>query len=685
MFLYLELESRTPLLTNVNSLEEQTAATPPEVTAFLNTLQERPYTIETVFEQSSSPDSTDVETSNPVSNLSTDSTDGEISNPVSNLKDYLRKYSNWSDWRFNVYIKTMVTFKPENEEKEGKEAYSKIMVEINILQAAILRQDIRMVKLISSLAKEGDQLEKLLDYEVKLEFNSKWVLSPCSKWIVNASAIHLASYFHFESLKHLLIIHSELIDIDTPTGVNRVDYINASALTSTTLIKKLNQQYQPNRFSPLHIASTSDKNTVAVQFLIKKKAKVENTDFEGKTALHVASRNGCIKNVIALIFDGKANVIEKDYSGETPMHQAKTSKILDIFLMKTDANQILGSDDKAEIKLFDRILQNHPSSMKSYLDKMVTSINPDSNIQDQHLIFHFSMFNQDTTRKQNYFDKHLKLINSDCSNMLRHPLMALFMSLKWQRHHSQYSVNFFIFLMFLFIFTTHGKYCIDYLQCDECDDPVKQEECEDEEQRKKCEKFVKEICMKNLSMVYNITGYLSLGLLTVLVIMEILQFVSKVLIGEVKEYFTKQNLIEVAMLVTTSAFFVVQFIDDGYWLLEHLLGWALFLAWMDLTLFLARFDLFGKHIYLSWHVLKKVGWSLVVYVPSVIAFSMAFHAFLRRNEIFQGTTTSVIKVLTMLLGEFDFADNFLFDKVKKDGDSNFSAQVTFIYVESCLF
>ena len=69
MFLYLELESRTPLLTNVNSLEEQTAATPPEVTAFLNILQERPYTIETVFEQSSSPDSTDVETSNPVSNL----------------------------------------------------------------------------------------------------------------------------------------------------------------------------------------------------------------------------------------------------------------------------------------------------------------------------------------------------------------------------------------------------------------------------------------------------------------------------------------------------------------------------------------------------------------------------------------------------------------------------------------
>ena len=143
------------MLSNADSLEKKTA-TPPEVTAFLNILQERPYSIENVFEQSSSTDSPDVETSNLLSNLSTDSTDGKTSNPVSNLKDYLKKYNNWSDWRFNVYIKTMVTFKPENEEKEGKEAYIKIMVEINILQAAILRQDISIR--VSTIC-------KILDYQ----------------------------------------------------------------------------------------------------------------------------------------------------------------------------------------------------------------------------------------------------------------------------------------------------------------------------------------------------------------------------------------------------------------------------------------------------------------------------------------------------------------------------------------
>ena len=151
MFFYLELEPRTPLLTTADSLEEQTA-TPPEVTAFLNILQDRSYSIENL----SSSDSTDVETSNLLSNLSTDSTDGETANLVPNLEGYLRKHDNWSEWRFKINIKTMVTFKPENEGKEGKEEYFQITVEINILQAAILRKDIKMVKLISSLAKESN-------------------------------------------------------------------------------------------------------------------------------------------------------------------------------------------------------------------------------------------------------------------------------------------------------------------------------------------------------------------------------------------------------------------------------------------------------------------------------------------------------------------------------------------------
>ena len=66
---------------------------------------------------------------------------------------------------------------------------------------------------------------------------------------------------------------------------------------------------------------------------------------------------------------------------------------------------------------------------------------------------------------------------------------------------------------------------------------------------------------------------------------------------------------------------------------------------------------------------------MIVYIPTVIAFSAGFHCFLKSNAVFEGRWSSVVKTLTMLLGEYDFADNFLYDVVDKNMDSNFSVQV----------
>ena len=66
--------------------------------------------------------------------------------------------------------------------------------------------------------------------------------------------------------------------------------------------------------------------------------------------------------------------------------------------------------------------------------------------------------------------------------------------------------------------------------------------------------------------------------------------------------------------------------------------------------------------------------NLAVFIPSLFAFASAFHCFLINNEIFEGTTASVLKTFEMLLGEVDFADNFLYDNVKASEGANFSAQ-----------
>ena len=111
---------------------------------------------------------------------------------------------------------------------------------------------------------------------------------------------------------------------------------------------------------------------------------------------------------------------------------------------------------------------------------------------------------------------------------------------------------------------------------------------------------------------------------------------------------------------------------------EHLLGWTLFLAWINLTLFLGRFDIFGVHIYRSFHVIKNVAWSMSVYLPSLGAFAIAFHCFLRNDDIFEGPFASILKTLAMVLGEFNVEGRFLYDRVAKNNGSQFSVQLLFI-------
>ena len=180
-------------------------------------------------------------------------------------------------------------------------------------------------------------------------------------------------------------------------------------------------------------------------------------------------------------------------------------------------------------------------------------------------------------------------------------------------------------------------------------------------------------------LAYPITKFLSWGLLLILLGMEILQFLSKVLTSEKREYLTRQNMTEVALLAATFSFFVLQHkeqeISPKSGLQEHLLGWSLFLAWSNLSIFLAKFDLFGQSIHLSWHVLNNVAMSMLVYVPTIFAFSLSLHCFLKRNAVFEGPGSSLMKTLSMMLGEYDLEDNFIYDQVKEKEGSNISVQV----------
>ena len=363
----------------------------------------------------------------------------------------------WMDWKFEVEMK--VTAKVD----EVGMMPEKITAVINLLQAAIIIRDTEMVKLIEQ---ESPDPDKVFNYELTFLPEDKGKIANLTVnclWIVGASAIHLATFWHCESLAHLLKKKPELRNKITPNY----------------------------KIAPLHIASFQE-NSILIRLLIHCKADIEAQTAFGHTALHLAAMTGHANNVMLLVFEGKANVLAKNTVkvrsdcrlGETPIHHAKTGKIIRILLSKTTPKQLMEIDTIEDRPLFDQFLKHHPSTLKSYLDLMVTSKNDLEN-DDPHLIFDLSMFDykkkndeesnkEETTtekitritKKANQMDKHLRLMEEDRSELLTHPVMTLFMHLKWHPNVVPYFINFLIFFMFLFVFSSHALLTVDFLQCD---------------------------------------------------------------------------------------------------------------------------------------------------------------------------------------------------------------------------
>lgn len=75
------------------------------------------------------------------------------------------------------------------------------------------------------------------------------------------------------------------------------------------------------------------------------------------------------------------------------------------------------------------------------------------------------------------------------------------------------------------------------------------------------------------------------------------------------------------------------------------------------------------------NVFKAVMKFLLIYFPILIGFSFGFMMLLPHNKVFDKSLTSTLTVLTMMLGEFNFADNFTWD-VSLEEASVFSTQVS---------
>ena len=156
----------------------------------------------------------------------------------SDLSEHLES-QDWPSWKFHWQFTGII----ENQKEEKS---NKVYAKISLLHASILMKDIGLVKILVNLAKQKGQpvFDTLLHEEVNPFLDEGWQFATNCKWILNASAIHLATFWHPESLVHLLKIKPELLNRPTGSIKTSNEQNNSQGLN------------RPNDFTPLHVAST---------------------------------------------------------------------------------------------------------------------------------------------------------------------------------------------------------------------------------------------------------------------------------------------------------------------------------------------------------------------------------------------------------------------------------------------
>jgi len=83
---------------------------------------------------------------------------------------------------------------------------------------------------------------------------------------------------------------------------------------------------------------------------------------------------------------------------------------------------------------------------------------------------------------------------------------------------------------------------------------------------------------------------------------------------------------------------------------------------------------------MSTQVVQQLLTFFSVYFTTLVAFALCFNILLPRSKAFDNPASSLVKVLVMMIGEFDYNESFTWDAVTESGSlySNFVTQIIFI-------
>ena len=596
----------------------------------------------------------------------------------------------------------MLTIKDEQESRPLFDTVTqeKAVMEVTPLHVAIISGHAAIVVEILEFSVEFKIAPALLGARTKVTFkdsqNHKY--SNGDRALNGMNAFHLSARFDTLSLKRILEFTKEHLGL-----AQRKELLLQKTTDLDQAILHVAAKYVGGGgLGPLldAISEVTEGNPTEVR------------DFRGYTPLHIAARNGRESNAIFLlehgaVVDARGNKPGAGDSGEnfhhTPLHTARSPSMVQILLRygaEPDQTVVTVDETSRQNKVESALMvlmSRNPAAAREILNSFIFTNGKEMDSSDFEIGYDFEIFHKEalinktaSSRKEesefaqfesersrpesdavsNEMLVHSKMLDLKLENMLKNPLAEAFLLIKWHKTNHAFLFNLIQYLFFVLFLsalaitdTWVAKVCKRERRNETSD--IQTQNCDLGEVLNFLEGRP---LQKNCMFVFYAFAVLGWALIMA---REVIQACHEWDIYK-KE---KENWLEGLMLLFVPAYLICLFLDRE--LSPHLGAASIFLAWMDMTLLVGRFPSIGIYIYMSVHVIKILLYFFAVYFTALLAFALAFHILLPYHSVFDHPLTALLKILVMMSGEFDFEDNFTFNKVKGVG-SNFSTQVLFI-------
>ena len=391
--------------------------------------------------------------------------------------------------------------------------------------------------------------------------------------------------------------------------------------------------------------------------------EIQGEMHNGVTPLHLAAAYGN-GDIVSLLLENDDDQIpsakmtepvRNTDSGKSPLHLAKTPEIAHLLLEGRDSTIDVGENEMEHItNAFHYLVKHNSKVAEIFLDDCISTNDKTMDSKDLLIIYNLKYFRGE---KHEMFSQSLMLKYGQ--DLLFHPLCKAMTEFKWRCISRAYYA--YVMMKLLFVLTLTSLVTIQtWTLSQNCTQTTENltEFTNFEQTLNKTQSFIECWLLNEALPIVFIAVTVNLAILFV---ME----VGNVVMNRMNYIQEGKNWMDIIMLLSTLIYLVNGFdftLNKPVTAIDTTASGAVsvFFVWINLVLVFRHYPLVGDYIHMFQNVSKTLFFFLVVYFPALFAFALAFMVLTpSTSAAFKNTWKASMKILSMLIGELDYEDNFI--------------------------